>query len=110
MPKPIDWLDRPRMALPKIVSGMETDQASNAGAFSGISNIVSGGTTVVVSTTRVLSASLILLTPQRMDVATHEFLNFSVGSIVNTSRFTIKAQQATVDTCPVGWLILNPLT
>jgi len=108
--KPVDNLKRPLIDIPKITGGIETNQTSTANQFSGISNIVSGGSTVVVSTTLVLSSSLVVLTPQRTDVATHLFLNFSVGSIANGAWFTIKAQQATVDTQPVGWVIFNQLT
>ncbi len=110
MPKMVDKGQRVLIDLLKIKSQIEVNAVSASNAFAGISTILSGGTTVVVSTTVVRSNAIVATWLTPTIAASHVDLRTNVRSITDGGQFTISVDKATIGGQTVGWIICNQLT
>lgn len=75
--------------------------------WAGITNVVSGATSVVVSASAVKSGVAILHNLGVTTVASHRALTLSVNSIVDNTSFCLVTNNATVDTQSVVFTIIG---
>lgn len=75
--------------------------------WSGITNIVSGSSSVVVSASQVKSGAAILTGLGRVTVASLRAVNVSVNSVVDNTSFCIVGDRATTDTLEVCYTVIE---
>lgn len=96
MTTPIETLHRPLIRSPILVSS----------GVAGRATVASGDTTVDVALTAVNSDTVIMLTSES-DVASHRALVAQVSSKAPGVGFTVKVNNATVDSHYVGWWLVR---
>ena len=75
--------------------------------WSGITNIASGDSSVVVSATQIASGNVIMTGLGITSVATHQTLDTSVNSVVTGTSMVLQVHRATVDTQQVWYTIID---
>lgn len=108
MASPIEWLERPRIGVAKLVTDIETEQATT-NPFCGRATIASGDTTITVSGTRVNSDSLVFATGH-LPIASHAMLNISVHSLNDSVSVTFGVEAAVVSDLELNWVSYQNLT
>lgn len=75
--------------------------------WTGITNIASGDSSVVVSATQISSGNVIMTGLGITSVATHQTLDTSVNSVVTGTSMVLQVHRATVDTQQVWYTIID---
>lgn len=75
--------------------------------WAGITDIVSGDTSVVVSATAIESGAVIMTGLGITSTATHQNLITSVNSLVTNTSMVLQTQQATVAGQPVWYAVIE---
>ena len=83
------------------------DAIKGKSKWTGVSNVVSGGTFVVVSANQISSGQANLLGLGVTTVASHRDIGLSVNSIVENTSFMIVTDKATVDTQQVVYTLIR---
>lgn len=76
-------------------------------SWSGITSVVSGGSTVVVSASQIKSGAAILCALGLTTVASHRDIVLSVNSIVTNTSMVVVTDKATIDTQQVCYLVFG---
>ena len=93
------------MGIEKIRRRISAPAYIKRASFSGVTNIVSGSSTVVVSASQIASGAAIMLSLGLTTVASHLDLVLSCNSLVTKTSMVVQSNLATVDSQQICYTI-----
>lgn len=95
------------MGIEKIRRKLSAPGINKRESWSGITDIVSGASTIVVSASQILSGAAILCTLGLTTVASHRDIVVSVNSLVSNTSMVIVANKATVGSQQICYIVFG---